>query len=211
MPCWIVELRCLPLMCLAVVLLAGCGQGEESAGGPANPSPSTGTMTPAWPVEATPAAAPTLAGVVVSTASPAPSNILEPGPDGAIAVTWDDLYELNFETGERTPKLEALDDQLVKVPGFMVPLDDAAEAVSEFLLVPYAGACVHVPPPPPNQIVYVKMMTDRSSTVYWWDPIWIYGTLHIDDVMHAYGKASYSLDGERTEIYTLDSEPTPFP
>ena len=39
----------------------------------------------------------------------------------------------------------------------MVPLEDDLDVVTEFLLVPYAGACIHVPPPPPNQIVYVKM------------------------------------------------------
>ncbi len=51
-----------------------------------------------------------------------------------------------------------LSETKVKIPGFVVPLvvnDNGV--VSEFFLVPYFGACIHVPPPPPNQIVYVKL------------------------------------------------------
>ena len=55
-----------------------------------------------------------------------------------------------------------LDGKQVKIPGFIVPLDVAKDGtVSEFFLVPYFGACIHVPPPPPNQIVYVT--TSRAS------------------------------------------------
>ena len=51
----------------------------------------------------------------------------------------------------------ALDGQRVRLAGFVVPLgfNDAAR-VTEFLLVPFVGACIHVPPPPPNQIVLVE-------------------------------------------------------
>ncbi len=116
-------------------------------------------------------------------------------------LTWEELYELDLETGKPSPLLEGLDGQPVKIPGFMVPLDDAATYVREFLLVPYAGACIHVPPPPPNQIVYVTMVDGFETELYWWDPIWIYGSLEIDPVDHAFGSASYRLDGLRTEIY----------
>ena len=52
-----------------------------------------------------------------------------------------------------------LDGQLIEIPGFIVPLSEDSEGlVTEFFLVPYVGACIHVPPPPPNQIVYVKPM-----------------------------------------------------
>ena len=43
----------------------------------------------------------------------------------------------------------------VRLPGYVVPLDFDGSKVTGFLLVPYMGACIHVPPPPPNQIVYV--------------------------------------------------------
>lgn len=52
---------------------------------------------------------------------------------------------------------KALDGNTVKIPGFIVPLDVGKDGlVSEFFLVPYFGACIHVPPPPPNQVIYVK-------------------------------------------------------
>lgn len=53
----------------------------------------------------------------------------------------------------------ALDGQLVQIPGYMLPLEYTGKLVSEFLLVPWVGACIHTPPPPPNQIVHVR--TDR--------------------------------------------------
>lgn len=52
--------------------------------------------------------------------------------------------------------VQELDGKLVKLGGYVVPLDFDATTVKEFLLVPYVGACIHVPPPPANQIVYVK-------------------------------------------------------
>jgi uncharacterized protein len=51
---------------------------------------------------------------------------------------------------------KSLEGATVRLPGFIVPLEGVKDgSVSEFLLVPYFGSCIHVPPPPPNQIVYV--------------------------------------------------------
>ena len=50
----------------------------------------------------------------------------------------------------------ALDGQVVRIPGYLLPLEFSGKRVSEFLLVPWVGACIHTPPPPPNQIVHVK-------------------------------------------------------
>lgn len=52
-----------------------------------------------------------------------------------------------------------LDGQLVRLAGYLLPLDLSGNAVTDFLLVPYVGACIHVPPPPPNQIVYAVSVT----------------------------------------------------
>ena len=51
----------------------------------------------------------------------------------------------------------ALDQQKIRMPGFMLPLEYSGKKVSEFLLVPWVGACIHTPPPPPNQIVHVRL------------------------------------------------------
>ncbi|GEB69734.1 hypothetical protein PC2016_0464 [Pseudoalteromonas carrageenovora] len=55
------------------------------------------------------------------------------------------------------PVVKALDGKSVSLPGFVVPLEGDSEVITEFLLVPYFGACIHVPPPPPNQIVHVTI------------------------------------------------------
>jgi len=119
-------------------------------------------------------------------------------------LTWEELYELDLETGRPSPLLAGLDGQPVKIAGFMVPLDDAATAVREFLLVPYAGACIHVPPPPANQIVHVVMVDGFEAEVRWWDPIWARGVLNIDDVEHAFGSASYRMEGLHVDVHTFD-------
>jgi uncharacterized protein len=67
-----------------------------------------------------------------------------------------------------------------RVPGYMVPLKDDLEEVKEFLLVPSAGVCIHVPPPPPNQIVHVIMAGGKKAQVRLWiEPLWVEGTLKL--------------------------------
>lgn len=72
--------------------------------------------------------------------------------------------------------IETLNNQKVKIPGFVVPLESDDTSVTEFLLVPYFGACIHVPPPPTNQIVYVKYPEGIPMDVIW-GAIWVNGTI----------------------------------
>lgn len=58
---------------------------------------------------------------------------------------------------ESAPVNTALHGTAVWLTGFVVPLDNPKQGIREFLLVPYHGACIHTPPPPANQIVYVKL------------------------------------------------------
>ncbi len=117
----------------------------------------------------------------------------------AVEVTWENLAELDILTGQASVFLKSLDHQKVKIPGFMVPLEDTQQTVKEFLLVPTPQACIHVPPPPPNQMVYVKMKNDDSKIAF--GPIWIYGTLKLTSVKHLYGEALFELEGEYLEPY----------
>jgi hypothetical protein len=99
---------------------------------------------------------------------------------------------LNFETGEMTPELQAMLNSVARVPGYMVPLEDDLEEVTEFLLVPYAGACIHVPPPPPNQIVHVVMAGNKRAQVRLWiEPVWVEGTLTLAEVKSRDGALSF--------------------
>ena len=115
---------------------------------------------------------------------------------------WQLLRELNLETGQASEKLKALDGLKVRSPGFMVPLEDNSSQVSEFLLVPTPQACIHVPAPPPNQIILVRMDSGKSAKIAY-GPIWVEGILRINTVSHQYGKASFQLLGDNTEAYKV--------
>lgn len=64
---------------------------------------------------------------------------------------------LMSDAAEAPPVVASLDGRGVRLSGYVVPLKHAGMRVSEFLLVPYVGACIHVPPPPRNQIVHVTV------------------------------------------------------
>lgn len=79
------------------------------------------------------------------------------------------------EIHDRTLKPE-LDGHVIKLPGYVLPLDFEGTLVKSFLLVPYVGACIHVPPPPPNQIVLVHLKHGfKSPELY--APVWITGRI----------------------------------
>jgi hypothetical protein len=121
-----------------------------------------------------------------------------------VMVDWRMLGGLNYENGEMTDTLKKLNGKVVKIPGFVVPLEDYEEEAAEFLLVPYFGACVHTPPPPPNQLVYVKMANKKKMKVGLWDAVWMYGTLKVEYVESVYGPASFTLEGLRTAPYGIE-------
>ena len=115
-------------------------------------------------------------------------------------VGWSTLKMLTASTPQNSP-VRQLQGKRVSIPGFMVPLEDDAQEVTEFLLVPYAGACIHVPPPPPNQMVYVQLIHGEKAKMSFTDPIVVTGTLKISNVKSPYGDVSYDLDGETVKPY----------
>jgi hypothetical protein len=94
--------------------------------------------------------------------------------------------------------VEALDGKRVRIGGYVVPLDFDATKVKEFLLVPFVGACIHVPPPPANQIVYVKSETgfDVKGS---FDPVWVTGKMQTKVAFTGLAEAGYSLEAEKVE------------
>jgi hypothetical protein len=88
----------------------------------------------------------------------------------------------------------------VRLPGFVVPLDFEKAEIDEFLLVPYFGACIHVPPPPPNQIVYVKA-TGPLKGVTAMEVVWVYGKINVEKIQSELGIAGYAIKADRVEIY----------
>lgn len=93
----------------------------------------------------------------------------------------------------------------VRLPGYMVPLEDLPEGTKEFLLVPYFGACVHSPPPPANQIVHV-VLDKPSKRLRLMDVVWVTGALSATKTDSHMGMASYRLDAKAVVPY-LDKKP----
>ncbi len=101
------------------------------------------------------------------------------------------------------PVVEALDGQMVKLPGYIVPLDMTEEGrVIEFLLVPYFGACIHVPPPPSNQIVHATSeLGVRVEALY--EPFWIEGPLRVEHASSELAEAGYRIQAQKIYPYEL--------
>jgi hypothetical protein len=116
-----------------------------------------------------------------------------------LRVTWSTLKTLN--SLQVSSPARDLNNKLVSVPGFMVPLEDDADQVTEFLLVPFAGACIHVPPPPPNQMIYVKLSRNQKAKMSFTEPIVVVGQLHVATVQSPYGDVSFNMDGNSVQPY----------
>ncbi len=134
----------LRLSVLALLVAAIGGSHTVRAGDGADAAPSEGARVIGW------------------------KNLIPPGveQDVQTGVLSHDMDCLDHEDPDCWDKMERLEKtkglvvsefngQTVTIPGYMVPLDFDQAEVSRFLLVPYAGACIHVPPPPPNQIIFV--------------------------------------------------------
>ncbi len=83
--------------------------------------------------------------------------------------------------------------------GFIAPLTYEGELITEFLLAPYFGACIHVPAPPPNQAVMVTLAEGEGLSIEdSWGAVWVTGTLTIDAADTELAEASYSINSARS-------------
>ena len=132
-------------------------------------------------------------------------------------VTWSDLRKLNYKTGEMPESIRKLMGKPIKIPGFAVPLveDEGGngggfEYVKEFLLVPVYGMCIHVPPPPPNQVIHIilEKPVHFETLLY---AVWVTGILEIGEYYvegsSDFGQQTYDtettylLRGQKVEEY----------
>ena len=97
---------------------------------------------------------------------------------------------------------ENLDGAMIRIPGFVVPLEfDEEQTISQFFLVPYFGACLHMPPPPPNQIILVNAPKGiQTSALY--DPFWIEGQLSTSFQENDMATSAYAMRLRRIEPYS---------
>ena len=104
------------------------------------------------------------------------------------------------EVWDNAPVNPAIVGQAVRIPGFVVPLEEGKEGVKEFLLVPYFGACIHSPPPPSNQIIHV-LPHSAAKGLKSMDAVWISGNLITVKTESYMGAASYRVEATLVEPY----------
>ncbi len=91
----------------------------------------------------------------------------------------------------------------IRLAGYLVPLDLTSEGGTEFLLVPYYGACIHVPPPPPNQIVFVTTEKPYQLEALF-DPVAVTGAFGVLTMATALADTGYVLAAEKFEDYDIN-------
>ncbi|MFT6206606.1 MAG: hypothetical protein ACJA0T_000509 [Colwellia sp.] len=103
---------------------------------------------------------------------------------------------------ESTKVVDTFDGKNIRLPGFIVPIEiDEKQRVTQFFIVPYFGACLHMPPPPPpNQIIFVKSPAGIEVTSLY-DAFWFEGTLSIDTTDSRLGKSAYSIQLNHAYLY----------
>jgi hypothetical protein len=113
----------------------------------------------------------------------------------------DEAVKKFTEMWNQAPINPKISGRSIKIPGFLVPLDFESRQIEEFFLVPYFGACIHSPPPPPNQIIYVKAQNPAKGLEAM-DVVWVSGTITAERYSSEdLGQAGYSLSAEDVEPY----------
>jgi hypothetical protein len=90
--------------------------------------------------------------------------------------------------------------QIVRIPGFIVPIDYKGTGVTAFILVPYVGACVHVPPPPANQLVFVTTQTPYESDGLF-EPVNVIGMFGVSSLTTHLADIGYALSADEIVPY----------
>jgi hypothetical protein len=101
---------------------------------------------------------------------------------------------------DNAPTDPALAGARVRLPGFAIPLENKCGKVSEFLLVPYFGACIHTPPPPANQIIHVVTKKPVNKLLSM-DTVKVSGTLSLQSANTPWGNAGYRLTLDKLESF----------
>lgn len=206
------------LLCLCLMLLSGCDAGPsggESGAPPASATPGNGAGDP---VVAEPPGQP----VAVPAEAASADTVRELDWDALIPADWnpqalmdqydaDELSDTDPKAQElmkeikrlwdEAPVVKSLDGQRVKLPGFVVPLEMNAKSINEFLLVPYYGACIHVPPPPTNQTVHVIAPSGHPFEGELFDTVWVTGELTVEKYSNDMGDAGYRIQAGSIEPY----------
>jgi hypothetical protein len=117
----------------------------------------------------------------------------------AIAAAKDDSYQKALVSTNVRPQMNG---QPIRIPGFIVPLEfNDDQVITEFFIVPFFGACIHVPPPPPNQIIHVKYPKGLKLRALY-NPFWLSGVLTTTLIENDMATAAYAMEVYLVEDYT---------
>ncbi|WP_240946138.1 DUF3299 domain-containing protein [Pseudomaricurvus alkylphenolicus] len=115
-----------------------------------------------------------------------------------ISAATNDRYQQALVSTRIKPEL---DGQPVRIPGYIVPLEfNDDQVITDFFLVPFFGACIHVPPPPPNQVIYVNYPKGLKLDALF-DPFWISGILKTSLIENDMATAAYAIEMQSYEVY----------
>lgn len=101
---------------------------------------------------------------------------------------------------DEAPVNDKLAGRAVRIPGYIVPLEQGKSGIREFLLVPYFGACIHTPPPPANQIIHVKVAKPAAGFQSM-SAVWVEGTLGVQRANSSMGVSGYTLAASKVEKF----------
>jgi hypothetical protein len=108
------------------------------------------------------------------------------------------------EAWDKAPSNPAMEGATIRIPGYLVPLEDTKAGMKEFLLVPYFGACIHSPPPPANQIIHVLPKTPAQG-LRSMDAVWVSGTMKLVRSDTSMGTSGYRMEAVLVEPYAPPS------
>ena len=117
----------------------------------------------------------------------------------AIAQASDSRYQQALSSINIRPEYH---QKKIRIPGFLVPLSFGENnSITEFFIVPFFGACIHVPPPPPNQIIFGKY-SEGFEVDALYDPFWFEGTLSTELIENDMATAAYTISIDQISDYT---------
>jgi len=108
--------------------------------------------------------------------------------------------EIDFNESQFGQTRAELNGSQVRIPGFVIPLQSNANTVTELLLVPFYGACLHVPAPEPNQIIYVKF-AQGAPLPEMWEVVYVQGQLKTQNNSHELAETGYLMQATKIEKY----------
>jgi len=132
-------------------------------------------------------------------------EVIEQTPEGS--PEENEIFDKMMTELNSAPANQDLDGQKIKLPGFVSPLEEKDGKITEFLLVPYFGACIHVPPPPLNNTLLIKPKPeDAIPFSRYGEPVWVLGQMQVETSSTDLAEAGYLIDDAQIEVYDIEVE-----